>query len=86
MKTARDLLERDEEGRKRIADILASEIALRSRTVEAVLKEVATKDDLKELEKRIKEYVDLKIEGLGNEIGSLEKSWKCLQGFPLQRL
>ncbi len=72
LKQLAELLERDEEGRKRIADILASEIALRSRKVEAVLKEVATKDDLKELEKRIKEYVDLKIDGLRSEMRGIE--------------
>ena len=52
-----EMLERDEEARARIADILATEIALRSRKliVRAVLKEVATKDDIKELRSEIKE-------------------------------
>jgi len=50
------LLEEDEEGRGRIAEILASEIALRNRRIiiEAVLREVATKEDLKELEERLR--------------------------------
>ena len=50
------LLEEDEKGRGKIADILASEIALRNRRliIEAVLKEVATKEDLRELEERLR--------------------------------
>ncbi len=72
LKQLAEFLERDEEGRKRIADILASDIALRSRKVEAVLKETAEKDDLKELEKKIKEYVDLKIDGLRSEMCGIE--------------
>lgn len=58
------LLEEDEEGRGRIAEILASEIALRNRRliIEAVLREVATKQDLKELKAEIKEYVDLRFQ------------------------
>ena len=52
-----EMLEKDEEARAKLADILATEIALRSRKliVRAVLKEVATKDDIKELRSEIKE-------------------------------
>ncbi len=84
-----EMLEKDEEARVRIAEILATEIALRSRKliVRAALKEVATKDDIKELrdelrneiketEKRLKEYVDIKIT-------SLEKSLSMLTRFML---
>ena len=85
LKKFAEMLEKDEEARARIADILATEIALRSRKliVRAVLKEVATKDDIKELrnemrkeiketeerlKRDLKEYVDIKIESLRNEM------------------
>ncbi len=79
------MLKKDKETRAKIADILATEIALKSRKliVRAVLKEVATKDDIKELRKEIreteerlkrdlKEYVDIKVEGLRKEMKNLE--------------
>ncbi len=85
LKKLAEMLEKDEEGRARIADILATEIAIRSRKliVKAVLKEVATKDDIEKLrieirneireteerlKKDLKEYVDIKIDGLRNEL------------------
>ncbi len=57
LKKLAEVLEKDDEGKARIADILASEIAVRSKEiiVESVLKEVATKDDMKELRREIKE-------------------------------
>ncbi len=57
LKKFAEMLEKDEEARAKIADILATEIALRSRKliVKAVLREVATKDDIKELRREIKE-------------------------------
>ncbi len=90
------MFERDEEARAGIVDILATDIALRFRKliVKAVLKEVATKDDIdklrnviKDVENRLrneirvtekmlknylKEYVDVKVEGLRKEMKSLE--------------
>ena len=106
-----EMLEKDEEARAKLADILATEIALRSRKliVRAVLKEVATKDDIKELRSEIKEteeklrkeireteerlkrdfkeYVDVKVESLRNEmrneIRGLEKRLDMLTKFML---
>ncbi len=65
-----EILERDEEARAKIAEILATEIALRSRKliVKAVLKEVATKDGIRELKKEIKDTESK----LRNEIREVE--------------
>ncbi len=70
LKQLAELLERDDEGRKRIADILAREIAIRSRKilVESALKEVATKDDLEKMSKELKEYVDLRVKSLEDKL------------------
>ena len=70
LKRLAKLLEEDEEGRGRIADILASEIAVRSRRliVESVLREVATKEDLKELRDELKEYIDLRFEAFEDKL------------------
>ncbi len=89
LKKFAEMLEKDEEARARIADILATEIALRSRKliVEAVLKEVATKDDIERLKNDLKEYVNVKVEGLRNElrneIRGLEKRLEMLTKFML---
>ena len=68
-----EMLEKDEEARAKLADILATEIALRSRKliVRAVLKEVATKDDLKELESRLIHPIDKRIDDLNQRIDDL---------------
>ena len=68
-----EMLEKDEEARAKLADILATEIALRSRKliVRAVLKEVATKDDLKELESSLIHPIDKRIDDLNRRIDDL---------------
>ena len=76
-----EMLEKDEEARAKLADILATEIALRSRKliVRAVLKEVATKDDIKELrseiketEEKLKKEIKITEENLRKEIKDVE--------------
>ena len=78
LKRLAKLLEEDEEGRGRIADILASEIAVRSRRliVESVLREVATKEDLKELRDELKEYIDLRFEAFEDKLNERLSSFE----------
>lgn len=74
LKKLAEILEKNEKARTGIADILASEIAvgLRKIIVESVLKEVATKDDIKELRSEIKETENK----LRNEIKESEERLK----------
>ncbi len=73
-------LERDEAGRRRLARMLAADIAsegeLRVLLVNAVLREVATKEDLRRLEERmerLEKELREKIRRLDERIDSLVK-------------
>ncbi len=74
LKKLAEILEKNEKARAGIVDILATEIAvgLRKIIVESVLKEVATKDDIKELRSEIKETENK----LRNEIKESEERLK----------
>jgi len=58
------LFEEDIRARKRLAELLVSEPDVRLALANAMLREVATKDDLKELRAELKAYIDAKVEGL----------------------
>ena len=58
------LFEEDVRARKRLAELLVSEPDVRLALANAILREVATKDDLRELREELKAYIDAKVEGL----------------------
>jgi len=58
------LFEEDVRARRRLAELLVSEPDVRLALANAILREVATKDDLRELREELKAYIDAKVEGL----------------------
>ncbi len=78
LKKLAEMLEKDDEARARIVDILTTEIAVRSRNliVEAVLKEVATKDDIEKLRNELRKEIKDVENILKNEIKETEERLK----------
>ncbi len=80
LKRLAEILERDEEGRRRIAKVLASEIAVDAKTREllitAILRDVATKEDIENLRKNIKDDIENLKKELKDEIKETERRMK----------
>jgi len=72
-----DLFERDLRARKRLAELIVMEPDIRLAIINAVLREVATKDDIKVLEGDIKE-LEGRIQGLSNMVSELRGAYKEL--------
>jgi len=68
------ILKQDRGALKELAEEIVSIEDIRLAIINAVLKDVATKDDLKELKDEMKEYINIRIEGV-------EKHIKLLAGF-----
>ena len=83
-----DLFERDLRARKRLAELIVMEPDIRLAIINAVLREVATKDDIKALENDIKALGDAtrkdikelegRIQGLSNMVSELRGAYKEL--------
>ncbi|MDT7890196.1 MAG: hypothetical protein RQ885_14635 [Desulfurococcales archaeon] len=83
-----DLFERDLRARKRLAELIVMEPDIRLAIINAVLREVATKDDIKVLENDIKALGDAtrkdikelegRIQGLSNMVSELRGAYKEL--------
>ncbi len=73
-----EALKKDKKALKELAEEMVSIEDIRLAIINAVLRDVATKNDLDKLEERLKkdlkEYIDIRIEGV-------EKSIKLLAGF-----
>lgn len=73
-------LEEDERARKRLAKLLASEVAseadLRLVLINAVLRDVATKADLRELEARLTSRID----GLEKRVSQMDRRLSGVEG------
>ena len=65
------LFEEDVRARKRLAELLVSEADVRLALANAILREVATKEDLRELREELKAYIDARVEGLERRVGDL---------------
>jgi predicted nucleic acid-binding Zn-ribbon protein len=72
-----DLFERDLRARKRLAELIVMEPDIRLAIINAVLREVATKDDIKALEGDIKE-LEGRIQELSNMVSELRGAYKEL--------
>jgi predicted nucleic acid-binding Zn-ribbon protein len=72
-----DLFERDLRARKRLAELIVMEPDIRLAIINAVLREVATKDDIKALESDIKE-LEGRIQELSNMVSELRGAYKEL--------
>jgi septal ring factor EnvC (AmiA/AmiB activator) len=83
-----DLFERDLRARKRLAELIVMEPDIRLAIINAVLREVATKDDIKALENDIKALGDAtrkdikelegRIQELSNMVSEMRGSYKEL--------
>ena len=73
------LFEEDVRARKRLAELLVSEPDVRLALANAILREVATKEDLRELREGLKAYIDARIGGVGQRISSLEQRVTSLE-------
>jgi chromosome segregation ATPase len=72
-----DLFERDLRARKRLAELIVMEPDIRLAIINAVLREVATKDDIKALESYIK-VLEGRIQELSNMVSEMRGSYKEL--------
>jgi predicted nucleic acid-binding Zn-ribbon protein len=72
-----DLFERDLRARKRLAELIVMEPDIRLAIINAVLREVATKDDIKALESYIKE-LEGRIQELSNMVSEMRGAYKEL--------
>ncbi len=63
-----EMFRKDKAARKELVELPVAEPDLRLIIVEAALREVATKQDLKELEERLKNELDYKISALRSEL------------------
>ena len=78
------LFEEDVRARKRLAELLVSEPDVRLALANAILREVATKEDIRELRKELRDemyrireelkaYIDARIGGVEGRVNSLEQ-------------
>jgi len=67
------LFEEDVRARRRLAELLVSEPDVRLALANAILREVATKEDLRELREELKAYIDARIGGVEQRVSSLEQ-------------
>ncbi len=89
-----DVLEKDEKARKRISKLVVGEILLdpelKLLLVEKSIQTLATKDDLRETEERLKEdlksYVDVKFEDMNKRIDDLHRRIDDLHKITLTTL
>jgi predicted nucleic acid-binding Zn-ribbon protein len=72
-----DLFERDLRARKRLAELIVMEPDIRLAIINAVLREVATKDDIKALESYIK-VLEGRIQELSNMVSEMRGAYKEL--------
>jgi len=67
------LFEEDVRARKRLAELLVTEPDVRLAIINAILRDVATKSDLKELEERLRNEFITRLSLIENRITSLEQ-------------
>jgi len=67
------LFEEDVRARKRLAELLVTEPDIRLAIINAILRDVATKSDLKELEERLRNEFITRLSSIENRITSLEQ-------------
>jgi chromosome segregation ATPase len=72
-----DLFERDLRARKRLAELIVMEPDIRLAIINAVLREVATKDDIKALESYIR-VLKGRIQELSNMVSEMRGAYKEL--------
>ncbi len=70
-----DKLEKDEKAKKKLAEIITSDYDTRLALINAVLRDVATRQELVETKNELKSYIDekisevnVRIDGLGNSL------------------
>ncbi|HDI32053.1 MAG TPA: hypothetical protein ENF80_04460 [Thermofilum sp.] len=67
------LFEEDVRARRRLAELLMSEPDVRLALANAILREVATKEDLRGLRDELKTYMDAKVEGLEKRVNGVDQ-------------
>lgn len=67
-----ELFERDVKARRRLAELLVMEPDVRLAIINAVLRDVATKQDIAELRRSIEAKIEREIDGVRREIGMVE--------------
>ncbi len=72
-------LEKDPKIRRRLAELMVTDSDVRLAVINAVLADVATKKDLKELEERLRNEMQREVSKLEERISALEKRIEALE-------